>query len=338
MSIKKWAEIDVNSIELLEVEDADKQRVKSFVLKQKKQTKWKRLSLTAAIIIGITTATVLAFPTYIAQIPFVGSIMSYLKDDYNRFAEFEAFSNDIGLEQTSNGITVSIDKAIYDGRNITVSYVVETEEIVEDLRPSAGWFAVKGASLNIGGLDIKKVSDTRHVGYINYIPLFPNNEFPEVVQITMNPTYFYSHQQNFLVNGDWLFEFSLTKLDSDIKLINQIAMHEKVNVLIESLTFTDVSTIMSYEQILEPELLATWHTVFPTFYIVDDLGNVYMDGLELSGGGITINTNELSHKGVTTFGAVNKQATQLIIKPIAVKGLNDENKIELESITVDINN
>jgi len=342
MSKNGWVNIDIDSLELLEVTEIEKMRVKNYVLnKHNKPSPWKNIAIFAALIAGITTVTGFAFPTIAAQIPIVNSVVRYINDDFNRFTKFEQFSNDIGLVQSSNGITIMIDKAVYDGRNISVSYIVETEtNINTDLVPSRlNWFSVNGASLNIGGESIRSISDTQYGGLINYIPLFPNDEFPETVQITMNPDYFYSSTHNLVVNGDWLFEFSLTRLDSVIKLINETTMHPEVKFTIKSLEFTDVSTIMEYEQLVTSQLLASWGTVFPTFHISDNLGHVYMDGIEEWGGGITVK-KEVLHTGTTTFGAVDKRASQLIIKPIAVQSIfNSEiqTNIELEPMVIELN-
>ncbi len=55
----------------------------------------------------------------------------FFNDEERDYKDFETFSTDIGLAQTSNGTTVMIDNAVYDGTNITISFALETEQEIE---------------------------------------------------------------------------------------------------------------------------------------------------------------------------------------------------------------
>ena len=147
MSMKEWMDLDIDKLELLEVTDIEKAHVKQHVLKKKKTPIWRNMAVAAVIIVGATIATGFAFPSIASQIPFMENVISYFDDEEQRYKNFETFSSDIGVAQTSNGITVMIDNAVYDGTNITVSYAIETEHDIRrrtSMFVHMNWFDVIG--------------------------------------------------------------------------------------------------------------------------------------------------------------------------------------------------
>ena len=206
MSMKEWMDLDIDNLELPEVTDIEKARVKRHVLqKRKKAPIFRNIAVAAVILVGATVTTGFALPSVASQIPFMQNVISYFEDEEQRYANFEAFSTDLGLTQTSNGITVMIDNAVYDGTSITVSYAIETEyPFGENLHVQApGWFEVKGAVANGGGNNITQISDTRYVGLTTFTPHFEDDVYPETVQVTWEPGAFYNWETEFEVKGDW---------------------------------------------------------------------------------------------------------------------------------------
>lgn len=346
MSLIEWSNINIEqleSFELCEVDEFEKGRVKQYVLSKhsskKRMSIWKTSIVAAVVVFVITTATAFTFPSFAAQIPYVHNVMSYFGEAFSRFNTFEQYSDHIGLEQSSHGITMKIDQAVYDGRNITVSYIVETESDFDESfqHSTMDFFSVAGATMYSASSKFTKLTDTQFIGYINYIPEFPDKKYPETVEITMNPSYFYSSSNSVLIKGDWLFKFSLKKIESKTVLVNQTTTHPEVYVTIKSLQFTGVSTMMSYEELVTDELLSRFGFVGQLFHISDDLGYVYMDGLEAWGGGFTSNNYDLLKKGTVSFGVINENASQLIIKPTIVENpFFKRNRIELEPIIIDL--
>ncbi|MER2170989.1 MAG: DUF4179 domain-containing protein, partial [Psychrobacillus psychrodurans] len=132
MSLKKWMDLDIDNLDFVEVTDMEKARVKQHVLKKhKKAPLWRNIAVASIVVLSATVTTGFAFPTIASQIPFMENIIGYFTDD-ERSSNFETFSTDIGLVETSNGTTVMIENAVYDGTNITVSYAIETEHPFSD--------------------------------------------------------------------------------------------------------------------------------------------------------------------------------------------------------------
>lgn len=340
MSIKEWIDMDIDQLELLDVTDIEKARVKQHVLKKRKKTPiWRNIAVAAVIIVGASTATGFAFPSLASQIPFMDNVINYFNDEEQHYKNFEAFSTNIGLAQTSNGITVMIDNAVYDGTNITVSFAIETDhDFGKAMRISApNGFDVVGANGSGGGNQITKISDTRYVGLSTFTPHFKDEKYPETVEITWSPQAFYSMSNDLEVEGDWSFDFSLDRLKGDIQLVNETVQSKDVNFTLKSVEFTDVSTVIAYEQVVTDKLLEQWPSVTPVFRVSDDLGHVYINGT--GGGGVSLD-NGKNFEGTTAFGTIQEGASQLIIQPVEIASLMSGQghfEIELEPIVIELN-
>jgi len=340
MSMKEWMDLDIDKLELPEVTDIEKARVKRHVLqKRKKAPIWRNVAAAAVILVGATVTTGFAFPSVASQIPFMQNVISYFDDEEKRYTNFEAFSTDLGLTQTSNGITVMIDNAVYDGTSITVSYAIETEHPFGDnlaVRGS-GWFDVDGATASGGSDKITKIGNDRYVGLATFTPHFEDEVYPETVQVTWEPEAFYNWETEFEVKGDWSFAFSLERLEGHVQLVNETIKQDDMTFTLQALEFTDVSSIITYEQVITKELLEKWPSVTPVFHITDNLGNVYLDNL--GGGGVSYDSG-ITFTGSTTFGTIQEGASQLTIKPTIIASLNfgkGHTKIGLDPIVIEIN-
>lgn len=293
----------------------------------------------AVLILGVSTTSVaFAYPSIASQIPFMDNVISFFSDEERDYKNFENFSTDVGLAQTSNGTTVMIDNAVYDGTNITILFAVETEENEEQEVEiyAKNWFDVVDTIGMRGSEKITKISDNRYVGLATFTPHFKSEEYPDSVEVTWEPETINGISSDLEIKGDWSFSFSLNRLEGDIELVNKTVQNEDVNFTLKSIEFTDVSTVISYEQLVSEEILKEWESVTPVFRITDDLGNIYMDE---TGGGGTSTDNGKKFKGATDFGSIKEGASELIIQPIQIASLNNgkgHSEIELEPIVINL--
>jgi Family of unknown function (DUF5643)/Domain of unknown function (DUF4179) len=338
MSMKEWIDMDIDQLDLVDVTDVEKARVKQHVLKKRKKVPiWRNMAVAAVIILGTSTATGFAFPSLASQIPFMDNVISYFNGEEQHYKNFETFSTDIGLAQTSNGITVMIDNAVYDGTNITVSYAIETEhpfgENLDTLAPH--WFDVKDSIASGGTGTITKINNNHYVGIATLTPHFKDDVHPETVQVTWEPATFTNHE-GLEIKGDWSFAFSLERLEGNLELVNKTVQDEDVSFTLQSVEFTPVSTVISYEQVVTDELLELWPSVTPVFRVSDDLGHVYIN--ETGGGGMSPDKGK-TFKGTTEFGTIQEGARKLIIQPIEIVSNNygeGHKEIELDPIVIDL--
>lgn len=339
MSMKEWMKLDIDNLETEPVTELEKQHVKQHVLKKRKKTPlWRSLGAAAVILISATTVTTFAFPSVASQIPFMNNVMSFFDDDYGQYTNFEVFSDDLGLVDSDNGISILIDHAVYDGTNIIVSYALETEKnLGKSIAVSGGnWFDVKGA-IAMGGSDqIIQIDDTHYVGVAEFTPTFKTGENPKTIEVTWEPKAFYNHEAATEVKGDWSFKFSLNRLDGTVIALNETTENEQVSITLNSVEFTNVSTVLSYKQFASDELRNAWLSVVPVFTVKDDLGNIYVDGL---GGGGSTSDDFITFTGTTSFGAIKDGATKLFIEPTAIASLENgrgHEKIQLNTIMIEL--
>lgn len=339
MSMKEWMELDIEKLETEPVTDLEKQRVKQHVLKKRNKTPlWKSIGLAAVLFISASTVTAFAFPSVASQIPFLNNVISYFNDDYGQYTNFEAFSDDLGLVDSDNGVSILIDHAVYDGTNIIVSYALKTEKnLGESISVSGGnWFDVKGAT-GMGGSDkIIQINDTHYVGVAEFTPTFENGTHPQTIEVIWEPKAFYNHETTMEVKGDWSFSFSLNRLDGSVVALNETTENEQVGITLNSIEFTDVSTVLSYKQFAGEALRKEWLSVTPVFTVKDDLGNIYVDG---TGGGGQTSDDFKTFTGTTSFGAIKDGATKLFIEPTAIASLENgrgHKDIVLDAIVIDL--
>lgn len=339
MKMKEWMELDIDNLELEQVTKLEKQRVKQHVFKKRKKTPiWKSMAMAAVILVSGTAITTFAFPSVASQIPFMNNVISYFNDDYGQYTNFEAFSDDLGLVDTDNGVSILIDHAVYDGTNIIVSYALEMEKNLGEFIAIKGgnWFDVKGAT-SMGGSDqIIQIDDTHYIGVAEFTPRFKNDEQPETIEVIWEPKAFYNHDTGEEIKGDWSFNFSLNRLEGTVLAVNETAENAHLSLALNSIEFTDVSTILAYKQFASEDLRKEWLSVTPTFTVKDDLGNIYVDGL--GGGGMTSDDFK-TFTGTTSFGAIKEGATKLFIKPTVIASLENglgNKKIPLDVIVVEL--
>ncbi|WP_274308472.1 DUF4179 domain-containing protein [Solibacillus daqui] len=339
MSMKEWMELDIDNLELEQVTEIEKQRVKQHVFKKRKKAPiWKSLSVAAVLLISATTVTTFAFPSLASQIPFMNNVISYFDDDYGQYTNFESFSDDLGLVDSDNGVSILIDHAVYDGTNIIVSYALKTESSLgKSLSVSGGnWFDVKGANGMSGSDKIIQVDNNHYIGVAELTPFFKDSEHPETIEVTWEPKAFYNHETTMEVKGDWSFNFSLSRLEGTVLAVNKTVESSGVNLALNSIEFTDVSTVLSYKQFANDELMKSWLSVTPVFTVKDNLGNIYVDGT--SGGGQTSDDFK-TFTGTTSFGAIKDGATKLFIEPTAIASLENgrgHEEIPLSVIVIEL--
>lgn len=339
MSMKEWMELDIDQLETEPVTDLEKQRVKQHVLKKRKKTPlWKSIGVAAVLLISATTVTTFAFPSLASQIPFMNNVISYFDDDYGQYTNFEGFSDDLGLVDSDNGISILIDRAVYDGTNIIVSYALETEKnLGKSIAFSGGnWFDVKGAIAMGGSEQIIQIDEHHYAGVAKFTPTFNNGENPETIEVKWKPKAFYNHETTMEVKGDWSFNFSLDRLDGTVIAVNETVENEHLSLTLNSIEFTDVSTVLAYKQFASEDLRKEWLSVTPTFTVKDDLGNIYVDGL---GGGGTTFDDFKTFTGTTSFGAIKDGATKLFIEPTVIASLENgrgNKEIPLSVIVVEL--
>ena len=324
------------NIEPMDVSDEEKADMRNRVAKkirQKRRVPKVLCNVAAAAVIAIASITTIGigFPTLANQIPIVNNIFALFNDDQDEFySKYEEFATGIGQVQTSNGVTMAVDYAVYDGKTITMTYSVETEkEIGENIGVNAP-VNVKG---EIGGTGtttaLKKVSDTQYVGMVTSTPIFDNK--PKEVIVNWQPGSIVNQDTMNEIKGNWKFNFTLKEVQGDVQTVGQSSAENGVEVWINEIRSTDISTVIEYNQKVDQSVLDEWEWVTTDLVVADNIGNEYKVN---SNGGYS--EEEQNFYWSNTMKKVDENATSLIFKPEVVwsKEGKDHKSFTLDPIEV----
>ncbi len=335
-------ETEFKEMEVTELEKAKvKRTLKKSISKKKKMKRWQKNVLAASIIFGLSTATIgLSFTASAKSIPLMGDIFSYFSNENTGlpdgiknngkglYSDYKAYSNEIGFTEESNGLTFTINDAIYDGKTVTITYTIESEEDLGD-----GSFYVPSPNIKEmkaqGGSDgISKVADKKYVGLLTVSNL--EDSKVDKVNIDWNINSIGITDMDKEIKGNWDFAFSLKAIESNEKVINKSVNQHGVKVSVEKLSFSPMSFVVDYHQEVSDSVKNKWDEAYVELSIKDDLGNVYAGQ---GNGGSGIDSYNLNFS--KTFQKIDPNATKLIATPhVTLRNFSSENHGEV-TITED---
>ncbi|WP_242220516.1 DUF4179 domain-containing protein [Bacillus cereus group sp. BfR-BA-01380] len=307
-------DIDETEFKEMEVSELEKEKVKR-ALKQsihnkKKAKSWKMKIVAATVIVGLLATTFgLAFPTYAGSLPIMGDIFRFLDNGrtglYDRYKEF---STEMNMTKESNGIKVTINDAIFDGKTTTLTYSIESEQDLGDKPDVFDNLDLMDANGMTGSSQISKVAEKKYVGLVTATHQDPKKK--DSIKVSWNVEGIKIPNQKKEITGDWNFAFTLKAIDNNEKSISGSTEKDGVKVNMEKLTITPMSFIVYYNQEVSKEVRKTWDDVDVELEVKDDLGNQY-SGKGNGGRGKDLYNISWSK----TFQKLDKNATKLIITP-----------------------
>lgn len=319
--------IDENEFEEMEVSELEKAKVKNSlkksINKKKKMKSWKKNVAVASILVGLSATTFgLTFPAYAKNIPVIEDIFRFfdngrtessidsndVKDEEKGlYYNYKQFSNKINLTEESNGIKITVKDAVFDGKTVTLTYSIESEQ---DLGEHAGTTLPKIEGMNaLGGSDrTTKIDTNKYVGILTVSNL--EDKTLDIANIKWNIDSIQNPVNHTEIKGDWNFDFSLNAVDSTMQLSDSSSEQNGVKVNIEKISFNPMSFIVYYDQIVSENISNKWDGVDVELEIKDDLGNVY-SGKGNGGKGTDSYNMSLSK----TFEILDENATKLIVSP-----------------------
>jgi len=310
---KEWLDLDIDEIEPRPLSTEQKEKIKKHVLtKGKKNNRFNVRYLAGAALLGISvlSASFITFPAIADQLPFVQRILTYVEEDVLP-KKYEDFATVVNQVQSSNGIDVMIENAVYDGTNIILTYGIQTDKELGNHPRPEGFINVEPTSGSGGTGSIEKMNDTTYVGVEKVTPLF-KGEGPEEVLVQWEPTSFQDFQTNTEVKGNWKFEFTLSQLPTNVQLLDQTSSQDGLTVVMKSLEKSEMAAVLRYNFYVEESVLQNWP--FVTVEMSggkDNLGNVY----ELNGNGGVSHNEGASNEWRTTIYSIDPNATSLTFTP-----------------------
>ncbi|SMQ81034.1 protein of unknown function [Bacillus sp. OV166] len=317
----EFVEMEVNEIETARVKKALKKAINEK--KKLKSNIWKRNALVASILVCISATTFgLTFPAYAKNIPIIDDIFRFfdnktvhydgskeyqsLENENGLYTNYKKFSTAIGLTKESNGIKITINDAIFDGKTLTLTYSIESKQELGNV----------GISLpEINGIGARSgTSGTSKIGTDKYVGILTVSNFDDTnlngADIQWNIDSLRNPENHTEIKGAWKFEFSLNAANSKIQLTEGSSAEKNgVTVNIEKITFNPMSFAVSYNQEISEMISKKWNVMYVDLEIKDDLGNKY------SGQGNGGFGTEAFFQTSKTFGKLDPNASKLIITP-----------------------
>lgn len=336
---KDWFDLDIDQIELKPLSDIKKKNIKMYVLAnnkyEKKKFNMRHLTTAALLGLSVVTASYFALPTVAGQIPFMQNVLSYFEEEElpNTYADLATVVNQV---QTSNGIDVMIENAVYDGTNVMITYAIQTETALGDYPRAEGWLDIKESS-GIGGTgSIDKINDTTYVGVEKVTPHF-KKENPEEIHVEWTPQAFTNNQTSEQIEGDWQFEFKLTQLATNLLSLDESIKQDGIILTMKSLELSELAAVLEYKFDVDESILQDWPIVSVEISEVkDNLGNVY----EVNGNGGVSYQNGTFNESKATIYSVDKHASSWTITPEIYYSKGSGEGLEIvpmSTITIDLN-
>ncbi|KAA0543375.1 DUF4179 domain-containing protein [Bacillus sp. BGMRC 2118] len=305
--------LDIEQIEPTALTKKEKIKIKNHVLSKLVKKKSMNINYMAASIVlgaGILATSFLAVPAIANQVPFIENIIAYfdqdtVPQDYTEQAEV------INQVQSSNGIDVMVENAVYDGTNIILTYALQTEVELGENPRTEGFINVE-PSTGMGGTGtIEKINDTTYIGIEEVTPHF-EGESPDDILVQWEPLAFTNHQAKNKVEGDWKFEFKLGQLQTDAQIVNETLSQEGITVLIKSVEQSKLTATFDYEMYVDTSVIEKWPFVsLEMVGVKDNLGNEY----NVHGNGGTSQGNGALHELRSTIYSLNPDAKTLTLTP-----------------------
>ena len=326
--------IDEKEFEEMEVSEMDtagvKKALKKSIHEKKKRGKVKKYGVAASIIVCLSATTIgLTFPAYAKNIPIFDDIFRFFdnggtgpiditkenpngsngshESDPGLYYEYKKFSNEINKTQESNGIKFTVNDGVFDGKTVTLTYTIESEQELGNAGLSMP--KIEGMFGGAGSGKTTKIDKNKYVGIIT-ISNFENKKL-DVANIDWNIDTILNPDNKTEIKGDWNFSFSLNAVASNTQISDSSSEKNGVKVNIEKISVTPMSFIIDYSQKVSQLVTETWDGVLVDLEIKDDLGNVYSG----EGNGGKGSEGTFNYSLSKTFEKLDQKATKLIITP-----------------------
>ena len=96
--------------------------------KHKKSNKYRKTMIASVASLGVILTLGINNPSLAYNIPVLGDIFDKINYALKNKESFKDNISDINSSSEYNGLTITIDKAIYDGNNVYIDYIIKTEE------------------------------------------------------------------------------------------------------------------------------------------------------------------------------------------------------------------
>lgn len=246
-------DIDIDEKELKEIETSEiekekvKRNLKQSIRTKKKMRSWKKGVAAASILVGVSVAMLgIGFPTYAGGLPIVGDIFRFLDNGRTGLYEnYKEFSTELNMTRESNGIKVTINDAVFDGRTITITYSIESEKDLGEKPFPFGSPQVRGFDGGGGSSNVTKVGEGKYVGMTTMSG--HGSERLDVANVWWDIEAIELDYEGNVIKGNWNFALSLKAMESKEVKVNGVSENELIKVNIDKMEVTPMSFIVFFQ-------------------------------------------------------------------------------------------
>ncbi len=351
-------EVKTSAEDTLPVSEMEKKKVikqlQHQIRTKKKRSYWKRMISAAIITFGLIGSLLvgLSFTSYAEDVPFLGNIFNFFSHD-GHYVTYDEQAEKLDLVAESNGITLSIQDTVFDGRTLYITFMIETEKDLGETPwlNSLPRFTDTGMS---GTERVTKIDEGKYIGVLE-TNHYAGHDFSEIeVEWIIDGISTEPNLEGTVFEGDWEFYFTVQATESRTIAVDNRWEIDGMTVTMDEIKITPMSFMIYYNHSVTEKLYNDWDFIFVEMNVEDDLGNVYPT-LALGGYGDT----DFDLNWMATYGKVDPDATQLILTPVielsnsdtigydedgnpikasyrSVDSDADQEVIELEPITVEV--
>lgn len=315
---------------------------KAAVKDKKKNPLFRNLSVAAILFVTTVFTLSFAFPSFAEKLPIIENIFElfeknekeYIFEDYNRYA------TELGITKESNGVSMTLTEAVYDGENITVAFTINSEHDLGE-KPFIEWeMAETDSSLIVGGRQI-----TRRLGKNEYVGLLifdlQRGTHSDTIQLKWegNRIGYFDLEQDPLnminpIVGRWSFKLTLDNIGSQKQgFAGLVSKGEGMETRLTEITTTPISTSLYFtEKVDDKYKEENWEALLFDYEVSDNLGNKYT----VVSNGAKGNSEYVMHGRVTTT-KIDKEASSITITPtVSILKEKDEQDHDSSGIELEL--
>ena len=293
--------------------------------------KSRNISAIMSACIAITIILGFTLPTYAGDLPILRNIVDYFKS--SRYKNYDKYASDLNISKESNGITITINKVIYDGLDLEVFYAIEGEKIVGKTPSLVGLKTkVNGKEVSFGCGSNIEVLENLSIGNISYvvseramIPKELQNESFHGGYVEVPDEFLFSMEidsieiDNSIVKGKWNFDIQVTNelLKGEV---NEYNLDESLSSIDESMNINKLLTTPINTAIQGTYLGKEW--IEAEFLVFDDKGR-YILSKSGNGFGTKTNSGEYINYFNKQFEEIYEDSESLTFIPYQNKSSDD---------------
>ncbi|MGD6901470.1 DUF4179 domain-containing protein [Bacillus infantis] len=233
----------------------DRQKVQDCIKNSEKPLffKWRIKSIAAAAVLLFTLAGSLALygsgtkAFAFSNFPFFDSIFSLFGDEGLQKASNDGNVSLLSLEKQEDGIKMSIKEAVYDGRRLSISYVIESEKPINNYsyKQIDAYIPLNHSEEGISrnGVRDEQISENKVAGISTFTYDYDKGEMPDKIKVDF--LYKATTDKSYKWEKDFSFRFQFpVEKSEDIKTIpiNMVKQWENKVLELKSIKLSPLTT------------------------------------------------------------------------------------------------